>query len=87
MQFFDTPVTRAWVAESLVRPWADKVKPGQPTDAKWEQGKHSLHSSGLQLEKTYDLERYQRFRSEFSQNVMWMDRPFIHLQNLMVQKC
>ena len=38
VQFFDTPVTRAWVAESLIRGWGEKVAPGQATDAKWEQG-------------------------------------------------
>jgi hypothetical protein len=41
VQFFDTPVTRAWVADSLVRPWTDKVNPGQATDAKWEQGERT----------------------------------------------
>jgi hypothetical protein len=41
VQFFDTPVTRAWVADTLVRPWADKVNPGQATDAKWEQGERA----------------------------------------------
>ncbi len=44
MQFFDTPVTRAWVADTLVRPWTDKVNPGQATDAKWEQGEGANNS-------------------------------------------
>jgi hypothetical protein len=39
VQFFDKPVTTAWVAESLVRAWTDKVAPGEATDLKWEQGK------------------------------------------------
>jgi hypothetical protein len=35
-------VTRAWVAESLVRDWGDKVQPGQETDAKWKKGETNL---------------------------------------------
>jgi len=38
VQFFDTPVTRAWVAESLVKDFGEKVAPGQDTDDKWKQG-------------------------------------------------
>lgn len=65
VQFFDTPVTRAWISESLVRDWADKVAPGQATDHKWEKGvKDAEAVAGLSCSDRLDVVLLQEMPSD-----------------------
>lgn len=65
VQFFDDPITRAWVSQELVKPWTEKVQRGEGADKTWDKGvKDATNVENLSNEERLDLLLVQHLPSD-----------------------
>ena len=56
VQFFDEPISRAWISADLMKSWSDKVERGAGADATWERAvKDAKKVEELSNEERLDL--------------------------------